>query len=245
MMNKRLSFAAILSASVLVWASAVQAQSTTTAKSASAAGEPGCDCQQVSGACTASISVKPVEATTLGSYAAELKFTSSAPVCSKVNYNVDGTAYFNVLVSGNTGTDNIWAQKQIARSNITDITCQVCKQVAITAAPAALPDKKPPASEERLTPFDGQWAGAGNNSFGSAQRWTLIFATTAAGKAAITGTMEGNFPTVPISASGNVSGRTLSWTDQQTICTANLLTDVSLAFECHGQGSVQMVMRRQ
>jgi len=57
--------------------------------------------------------------------------------------------------------------------------------------------------------------------------------------------MEGNFPTVPISASGVVSSTTLTWKDQQTTCSANLLTDVSLAFECHGQGSVQIVMRRQ
>jgi len=206
------------------------------------AAEPGCDCQQSAGTCSASIAVKPVEATTLGSYASELRFTSSAPACSKVNYYVDGTPYFNVLVSGNTGADTIWGQKQISRANITEISCQVCKQVAMAPAPA---EKKPENAELRPTPFDGQWAGAGNNSFGSAQRWTLSFATTAAGKAAITGTMEGNFPTVPISASGTVSGSTLSWLDQQTTCSAKLLTDVSLAFECHGQGSVQMVMRRQ
>lgn len=209
---------------------------------AARAAEPSCDCQQSVGACSASIAVKPVEATTLGSYAAELRFTSSAPACSKVNYYVDGTPYFNVLVNGNTDADTIWGPKQISRANITEISCQVCKQVAVTPAPV---EKKPENPELRPTQFDGQWAGAGNNSFGSAQRWTLSFATTAAGKAAITGTMEGNFPTVPISASGTVSGSTLSWLDQQTTCSAKLLTDVSLAFECHGQGSVQMVMRRQ
>lgn len=204
--------------------------------------DPSCDCQQPVGACAASIAVKPVEATTLGSYAAELKFTSSAPACSKINYYVDGTPYFNVLVSGNTGTDNIWGPKQVSRANITEISCQVCKQVEIKPV---VQDNKPVKSELKPSLFDGQWAGAGNNSFGSAQRWTLSFATTAAGQAAITGTMEGNFPTVPISASGTVSGSTLSWKDQQTTCSANLLTDVSLAFECHGQGSVQMVMKRQ
>lgn len=206
------------------------------------AAEASCDCQQSVGTCSASIAVKPVEATTLGSYASELRFTSSAPACSKVNYYVDGTPYFNVLVSGNTGADTIWGPKQISRANITEISCQVCRQVAMTPVPV---EKKPENAELKPTPFDGQWAGAGSNSFGSAQRWTLNFATTAAGKAAITGTMEGNFPTVPISASGTVSGSTLSWLDQQTTCSAKLLTDVSLAFECHGQGSVQMVMRRQ
>ncbi len=214
----------------------------SSAPHAALAAEPSCDCQQSVGTCSASIAVKPVEATTLGSYASELRFTSSAPACSKVNYYVDGTPYFNVLVNGNTGADTIWGQKQISRANITEITCQVCKQVAMTPVPV---EKKPENPELKPTQFDGQWAGAGNNSFGSAQRWTLSFATTAAGKAAITGTMEGNFPTVPISASGTVSGSTLSWLDQQTTCSAKLLTDVSLAFECHGQGSVQMVMRRQ
>jgi hypothetical protein len=216
----------------------------SSAPHAARAAEPSCDCQQSVGTCSASIAVKPVEATTLGSYASELRFTSSAPACSKVNYYVDGTPYFNVLVNGNTGADTIWGQKQISRTNITEISCQVCKQVAMTPAPVPV-EKKPENTELKPTLFDGQWAGAGNNSFGSAQRWTLSFATTAAGKAAITGTMEGNFPTVPISASGTVSGSTLSWLDQQTTCSAKLLTDVSLAFECHGQGSVQMVMRRQ
>ncbi|WP_240475745.1 hypothetical protein [Herbaspirillum rhizosphaerae] len=219
-----------------------QAAAQTAAAAATPTADPSCDCQQPVGACSASIAVKPVEATTLGSYAAELKFTSSAPACSKINYYVDGTPYFNVLVSGNTGTDNLWGPKQISRANITEISCQVCKQVSITPIPQ---DKKPVKSELSPGLFDGQWAGAGNNSFGSAQRWTLSFATTAAGQAAITGTMEGNFPTVPISASGTVSGSVLSWKDQQTLCSASLLTDVSLAFECHGQGSVQMVMKRQ
>jgi len=118
------------------------------------AAEPGCDCEQVAGACTASISVKPVETTTLGSYAAELKITSSAPACSKVNYLVDGMSYFNVLVSGNTGTDNVWGQKQITRANISDISCQVCKQVVVTPVPTPA-DKKPVSSDLKLTPFDG------------------------------------------------------------------------------------------
>jgi len=237
-MMKPISFALVLAAVAILQSHPALAQAQSQTQSA----DPSCDCQQPVGACSASIAVKPVEATTLGSYAAELKFTSSAPACSKVNYYVDGTPYFNVLVSGNTGTDNIWGPKQINRANITEISCQVCKQVSITPIPQ---DKKPVKSELKPTLFDGQWAGAGNNSFGSAQRWTLSFATTAAGQAAITGTMEGNFPTVPISASGTVSGSTLSWKDQQTLCSASLLTDVSLAFECHGQGSVQMVMKRQ
>ncbi len=235
-MMKPISFVLVLAA-----AGVMQSHPLPVLAQAQAA-DPSCDCQQPVGACAASIAVKPVEATTLGSYAAELKFTSSAPACSKINYYVDGTPYFNVLVSGNTGTDNIWGPKQVSRANITDISCQVCKQVEIKPVPQ---DGKPARSERKPSLFDGQWAGAGNNSFGSAQRWTLSFATTAAGQAAITGTMEGNFPTVPISASGTVSGSTLSWKDQQTLCSASLLTDVSLAFECHGQGSVQMVMKRQ
>ncbi|WP_231502422.1 hypothetical protein [Herbaspirillum sp. RV1423] len=233
-MRKRFHLALLFAGVVAYVAYATPAVAQATA--------PSCDCQQAVGACSASIAVRPVEATTIGSYASELRFTSSAPACSKINYYVDGTPYFNVLVSGNTGADNIWGQKQITRANITDISCQVCKQVAMTPVPQ---EKKPENSELKPTLFDGQWFGTGTNSFGSAQRWTLNFATTAAGKAAITGTMEGSFPTMPISASGTVSGSTLSWADRQTTCSAKLLTDVSLAFECHGQGSVQLVMRRQ
>lgn len=226
----------------------VAAQTATSATPAAATATPptpptpSCDCQQSAGSCSASISVKPVDAATLGSYAAELRFTSTAPACSKISYYVDGTPYFNVLVAGNSGTDDWWGAKQITRANITEISCQVCKQVALTTVPT---DKKPDNPELKPSQFDGQWYGAGNNSFGSAQRWTLSFATVGAGKAAITGTMEGNFPTVPISAAGTVKDNTLTWIDQQTTCTARLLTDVSLSFECRGQGSVQLVMKRQ
>src|SRR5450830_1905596 len=156
-MMKPLSFALVVAA-VGVMQSQIAVAQTPAADAA-------CDCQQALNTCSASIAVKPVDASTLGSYAAELKFTSSAPACSKINYQVDGTPYFNVLVSGNTGTDNIWGAKQVSRANISDISCQVCKQVAITPIPQ---DKKPAKSELKPSLFDGQWAGAGNNSFGSA-----------------------------------------------------------------------------
>lgn len=85
-----------------------------------------CDCQQIVGSCTASINVVPTQVTK-GSYGADLKITSTAPQCSKVDYYVDGTPYFTVLSQGNQTEDRVFGQKPITRSNISGVACQVCK----------------------------------------------------------------------------------------------------------------------
>lgn len=55
-----------------------------------------CDCQQIVGACSASIRVVPTDAKK-GSHGADLQITSTAPICSKVDYFVDGTPYVTIL----------------------------------------------------------------------------------------------------------------------------------------------------
>ncbi|VVE69273.1 hypothetical protein PPN31119_03230 [Pandoraea pnomenusa] len=85
-----------------------------------------CDCQQIVGTCSVSVSVIPTESTK-GSYGADLKITSSAPTCSKVDYFVDGTPYFTILSRGNRGEDRVFGQKPITRANISGIACHVCK----------------------------------------------------------------------------------------------------------------------
>ncbi|BET09457.1 hypothetical protein THI4931_04990 [Pandoraea sputorum] len=86
-----------------------------------------CDCQQIVDTCAASVSVVPTESTK-GSYSADLKFTSSAPICSKVDYYVDGTPYFTILSQGNRGEDRVFGQKPISRANVSGVTCRVCKR---------------------------------------------------------------------------------------------------------------------
>ncbi|VVE68812.1 hypothetical protein PCA31118_03047 [Pandoraea captiosa] len=87
-----------------------------------------CDCQQIVDTCAVSVSLIPTESTK-GSYGADLKFTSSAPVCSKVDYYVDGTPYFTILSQGNRGEDRVFGQKPITRSTISEISCRVCRRV--------------------------------------------------------------------------------------------------------------------
>lgn len=87
-----------------------------------------CDCQQIVGTCAVSVSVIPTESTK-GSYGADLKFTSSAPICSKVDYYVDGTPNFTILSQGSRGEDRVFGRKPITRSNISEISCRVCRRV--------------------------------------------------------------------------------------------------------------------
>ena len=86
-----------------------------------------CDCQEIVGTCAVSVSVIPTESTK-GSYGADLKFTSSAPICSKVDYYVDGTPYFTILSQGNQGADRVFGQKPISRTAISEISCRVCRR---------------------------------------------------------------------------------------------------------------------
>lgn len=113
-----------------------------------------CDCQQVVGICAVSVNVVPTESTK-GSYAADLRFTSSAPICSKVDYFVDGTPYFTILIQGNRGEDRVFGQKPISRTNLSGISCRVCKR-----ADGAAPDSRSGtnSSDRAFTSqLDGTW----------------------------------------------------------------------------------------
>ncbi|VVD70178.1 hypothetical protein PPN31114_00567 [Pandoraea pneumonica] len=112
-----------------------------------------CDCQQIVGACAASVRVVPTDAKK-GSYGADLLITSTAPTCSKVDYFVDGTPYFTILNQGNTGEDRVFGQKPISRENVSSISCHVCASTTPRSAPAAQPV---PA---RTNGLDGQWHAA-------------------------------------------------------------------------------------
>ncbi|WP_146744653.1 hypothetical protein [Herbaspirillum rubrisubalbicans] len=98
--------------------------------SISAYSAPTCDCSKIVGSCAAAISLRPAPEDREGWYSVELRIQSSSPVCSKVEYFVDQTPYFNVLANKNSDSDTLWGQKPITRANITDIQCHVCQQLS-------------------------------------------------------------------------------------------------------------------
>ncbi len=109
-----------------------------------------CDCQQIVGACAASIVVVPTESTK-GSYGADIKITSTSPMCAKVDYYVDGTPYFTILSQGNQGDDRVFGTQPITRKNVSDVSCKVCRQVGGNVA-------KPSDNEvKRVLGIGGRW----------------------------------------------------------------------------------------
>ena len=111
-----------------------------------------CDCTQIVGSCEASIRVEPTG--TAPSYGAKLRFTSTAPICSKISYFVDSTPYFNILSRGNTDEDSVFGTKPVTRDTITDVRCQVCKTLA-----AVTPQSSDGRNEAqaRTAAVAGQW----------------------------------------------------------------------------------------
>ncbi|SNU84315.1 hypothetical protein PSP20601_01564 [Pandoraea sputorum] len=90
-----------------------------------------------------------------GSYGADLKFTSSAPICSKVDFYVDGTPYFTILSQGNQGEDRVFGQKAIVRSTISSVSCRVCKRAE--GAAAASRSDNDSANKVPTSQLDGTW----------------------------------------------------------------------------------------
>lgn len=89
--------------------------------------QTNCDCREIVGSCQASIRMKPTGGP--GSYGAELTLVSTAPICSKVSYFVDSTPYFTILSRGNTDQDSIFGTKPITQDSLSEVKCQVCKQL--------------------------------------------------------------------------------------------------------------------
>ncbi|WP_157122657.1 hypothetical protein [Pandoraea oxalativorans] len=142
-----------------------------------------CDCQQIVGTCAVSVSVIPTESTK-GSYGADLKLTSSAPICSKVDYYVDGTPYFTILSQGNRGEDRVFGQKPITRANLSSISCQICKQAG---TPADNPGRTAsPDQPSQKIDLSGTWNSVQTCSFGTGTS-TITITQTNPGDASISG----------------------------------------------------------
>lgn len=81
-----------------------------------------CDFQKEVGTCSGSIQIlssggsKP-------SYSAEIRVTSSAPTCSKVEYYLDNTPNVTVLKSSNSEDESLFGTKPISKNNVTVRKC--------------------------------------------------------------------------------------------------------------------------
>ena len=96
-----------------------------------------CDCSRRLAVCEATISASPRGSA--GSYGADLLVRSSAPRCSRVDYYVDGTPYFNVLSNTNVVEDSVFGTSPILQSSISDIRCHVCASSEVTGKPGSGP----------------------------------------------------------------------------------------------------------
>ena len=127
-----------------------------------------CDCTEIVGACEASITAEPTGSA--GSYVAKLRFRSTAPLCSKISYYVDSTPYFTILSRGNTDEDSIFGTKPITRETLSEVKCQVCKQVSAVHPPGETKKESVPVS---TSPFAGTWVGVERIVFGRTRVVTL------------------------------------------------------------------------
>ncbi|MCZ7862584.1 hypothetical protein O9X98_14510 [Agrobacterium salinitolerans] len=82
-----------------------------------------CDFQKEVGNCTGAIKLlksggsKP-------SYSAEIRVSSSAPSCSKVEYYLDNTPNTTVLKSGNSAEESLFGTKPITKGSISVTGCK-------------------------------------------------------------------------------------------------------------------------
>lgn len=165
-----------------------------------------CDCQEIIGSCSASITIIPTKSEK-GSYAVDLLIQSSAPLCAKVDYYIDSTPYFSILSQGNRATDSSWGQKPITRANITGISCKVCKQVLPAGSQGN--QTHPNTTLSSPTPVEaidltGTWNSLQTCSYGSGTS-VLTIKQSAPGN----GTISGSLANATID-SGQVNGNTIT-----------------------------------
>ncbi|MCY0853362.1 hypothetical protein [Cupriavidus sp. D39] len=148
-----------------------------------------CDCQEIIGACSASISVIPTEST-MGSYGADLNIQSTTPNCAKVDYYVDGMPYFTILSQGNRGSDRVFGPKPITRANVSDISCKVCRPVG-RPAPSRDKDAGAEVRDTNEAPVDltGSWRSTQTCSYGSGAS-TMTLSQSDMDRAAISGRLS-------------------------------------------------------
>lgn len=94
--------------------------------SASLRAENLCNCQKITGSCSASIKINSVKGKA-PSYSAEYSITSTVSSCSKVSYYIDGTPYFSILANTNRTNESTFGSSPINMKSFSGLTCQVCE----------------------------------------------------------------------------------------------------------------------
>lgn len=87
-----------------------------------------CDCTQIVGSCAGAVSLTPT-GSQKGLYGADLSITANAPQCARVEYFVDNTPAFTILVNGRTGSDRVTgtSEQPMTASRVTYQSCRVCR----------------------------------------------------------------------------------------------------------------------
>jgi hypothetical protein len=81
-----------------------------------------CDFDKVVGSCTGTVKILSSSGSS-PSFSAEIRVSSSAPSCSKVEYYLDNTPNTTILKSANSADESLFGTKPISRGNITVHGC--------------------------------------------------------------------------------------------------------------------------
>ncbi len=185
-----------------------------------------CDCTQIIGSCEASIRWEPTGSGV--SQGAKLRFTSTAPICSKVSYYIDSTPYFNILSRGNTDEDTVFGTKPFTAETLSEIKCQVCKQMAAVRPEGGERGPKPAASEASISPFAGTWTGTERNILGARNPVTATFEIRGS---QVTGTWQsGTNPTTRLSGRAGDRQVTISLPGGASNMPIRLIDDVTAEY---------------
>jgi hypothetical protein len=137
----------------------------TSLSGLASAQQMNCDCTQIIGSCEASIRARPTGEA--GAYGAELRITSTAPICSKVSYFIDSMNYFTILSRGNTGEDSVFGTKPFTADMLTEVRCQVCKShvaSAVSTQEAGSPGQASSAKVRLPEVLNGRWCNEDDSS---------------------------------------------------------------------------------
>lgn len=194
-----------------------------------------CDCQKIVGQCSGAIDfIKSYG--TKPSFGAEIVVHSSERVCSKVEYYVDGTPHQTLLVNRNQEPESLFGTSPITQKSVTYRSCQICASVDPNKGSAKNGDVP-----QTLTTNDfvGTWTGAGRNSLGFSQTYTVTVTATGANRFQVDQVQEAFMSTTNSTGSGTANGKVLPYQihDGAVDCTLTLKSANTASKTCRGYGT--------
>ncbi|VVE89410.1 hypothetical protein [Pandoraea bronchicola] len=87
-----------------------------------------CDCTEIVGSCQGAVSLTPT-GSQKGLYGADLAISANAAQCARVEYFVDNTPAFTILVNGRSGSDRVMgtSEQPLTASRVAYQGCRICK----------------------------------------------------------------------------------------------------------------------